>query len=263
LTSGINTPRTESDTRHLTPAVPSAESLTKVNKKLSPAKKAVPMEYDSDIDPDDLLPVYLETKSKLFHLQSSRAEVHSRCRGGRNTDTKALSKMIASDPESDKLLRKIKRIEDDVLFDKYMANQQWEFRRIQLEKDAATQRRAPRPTQNSNTSPGSETLVDSEDDVSRQAAKMGEALLADTDSDDEAALADLFASLPVSEIDPLTGKSNTVVHGANGVKVIIRDFGKWTGVNPTRVLEEACRARQVSTPTTGLYSSNIGQGTLL
>jgi ATP-dependent RNA helicase DHX29 len=243
--------------------VPSAENLTKVNKKLNPSKKAVPMEYDSDIDPDDLLPVYLETKSKLFHLQLPSMEIQTKRQGGHNTDTKAPSKLIASDPESDTLLRKIKRIEDDVLFDKYMANQQWEVRRIQLEKDAAAQRRAPRPTQDGNNSQGPETPVNSEDDVSRQAAKIGEALLANTDSDDEAALADLFASLPVSEVDPLTGKSNTVLHGANGVKVTIRDFGKWTGVNPMRVLEEACRARQVSPPAIGLYSSNIGQGTLL
>jgi ATP-dependent RNA helicase DHX29 len=243
LTSGMNTPRVEPDTRHFSSAVSSAETLTRVNKKLSPAKIAVPVEYDSDIDPDDLVPVYLESKSKLFRLQSSSAEVRSNRRNGRNEDAKPQGKQDVLDPQSVKLLRKIKRIEDDVLFDKYIANQQWELLRIRLEKDSAAQRRAHEPPQDINDSQGSETLVDSDDDVSREAAKMGEDLLADADSDDEAALADLFASLPVSEVDPVTGKSNTVVHGANGVKVVIRDFGKWTGVNPARVLEEACRAR--------------------
>jgi ATP-dependent RNA helicase DHX29 len=71
------------------------------------------------------------------------------------------------------------------------------------------------------------------------------ALLEENGSDDDAALADLFASLPVNEVDPLTGKSSTVINGSNGIKVTIQDFGKWTGVNPTRVLEEACRARRV------------------
>jgi ATP-dependent RNA helicase DHX29 len=241
----MNTPRVESDTRHLASTVSSAENLTRVNKKLSPTKKTAPVEYDSDIDPDDLLPVYLETKSKLFHLQSSSGELSSRRRNGRNSAPGSESKqtMPDPDPESAKLLRKIKKIEDDILFDKYLANQQWEVRRIQLEKHAASRRHTSELGLDSNDSQGSETLVDSDDEVSREAAKMGEALLADTGSDDDAALADLFASLPVSEVDPLTGRSNTVVNGADGVKVIIRDFGKWTGLNPTRVLDEACRAR--------------------
>ena len=223
--------------------MPGTENLTRVNKKLSPAKKVAPLEYDSDIDPDDLLPVYLESKSKLFQLQSSKAEIHPKHRNGRNNTPKAGIQQPTQDPESSKVLRRIKRIEDDVLFDKYLADQQWEVLRIQLEKGAAAQRHALGQAQGSNDSQGLETPVDSDDEVSRQAAKMGADLLADTGSDDDAALADLFASLPVSEVDPLTGKSNTVVNGANGVKIIIRDFGKWTGVNPTRVLEEACRAR--------------------
>jgi ATP-dependent RNA helicase DHX29 len=147
-------------------------------------------------------------------------------------------------PATAKLLRKIKRIEDDILFDRYLADQQWEPKRIQLERDAAAQRNAPQSTHDTD-SQESETLVDSEDEVSKEAAKIGAAMLQDTGSDDEAALADLFASLPVNEVDPVTGKSSTVVNGSNGVKVTIRDFGKWTGVNPTRVLEEACRARYV------------------
>jgi ATP-dependent RNA helicase DHX29 len=74
---------------------------------------------------------------------------------------------------------------------------------------------------------------------------MGMELLEDNESDDDAALADLFASLPVNEVDPVTGKSCTVVNGKDGVKIVISDFGKWPGISPTRVLEEACKARLV------------------
>jgi ATP-dependent RNA helicase DHX29 len=244
VTSGVNTPRVESDTRHIGSAVQSAESLSQVTKTLNPTKNITPLDYDSDIDPDDLLPVYLESKSKLFHLKPSSSEVASKRRpNSRNQVPISQSKKQTLDPESTKLLQKIKKIEDDVLFDKYLADQQWEVRRIQLEKDAAALRNVPELVQDSNDSQGSETLVDSDDEVSREAAKLGEALLEDAGSDDDAFLADLFASLPVNEVDPLTGKSSTVVNGTNGVKVVIRDFGKWTGVNPTRVLEEACRAR--------------------
>lgn len=243
----MNTPRVESDTRHIASTTSTTDNLTRVNKKLAPIKKVTPLEYDSDIDPDDLLPVYLESKTKLFELQSSTKEVFSKRRKARNDPPKSQSRQITPDPESAKLLRKIKKIEDDVLFDKYLASQQWEARRVQLEKDAASHRHALE-TALDNNDQSSETLVDSDDEVSREAAKMGEDLLADTGSDDDTALADLFASLPVSEVDPLTGKNHTVVNGPNGVKVFIRDFGKWTGVNPTRVLEEACRARKVPSP---------------
>jgi ATP-dependent RNA helicase DHX29 len=214
-----------------------------VSKKLSPAKKVAPKDYDSDIDPDDLLPIYLESKAKLFHLMASSSEMVSKARNGRTKTMKALNEDSATETESAKLLQKIKKIENDVLFDKYLADSQWEVQRIQLEKDAAERRKVPEHTLISNDAPGSESLSDSDDEVSREAARIGLAILEDENSDDDNALAELFASLPVNEVDPVTGKSSTVVNGSNGVKVVIRDFGKWTGVNPARILEEACRAR--------------------
>jgi len=204
------------------------------------------IDYDSDIDPDDLLPIYLECKTKLFHLQPPPPKASNLRPSGRSQNPKSRVQAPPTDPETAKILRKIKRIEDDILFDQYVANQQWESKRIQLERDAAAHRSALQLSQDAD-SQDSETLVDSDDDVSKEAGKIGAAMLEDTGSDDEAALTDLFASLPVNEVDPLTGKSSTVVNGTNGLKVTIRDFGKWTGVNPTRVLEEACRARYVIT----------------
>jgi ATP-dependent RNA helicase DHX29 len=111
-------------------------------------------------------------------------------------------------------------------------------------------------------------LVDSDDEVSGKAAKIGAAMLEENESDDEGAIADLFASLPVNEVDPVTGKTSTVVNGSNGVRVTIRDFGKWTGVNPTRVLEEACRARYVLFlnyifPRPNTYRSEIPQSSCI
>jgi ATP-dependent RNA helicase DHX29 len=141
-------------------------------------------------------------------------------------------------------MRKIQKIESDVLFDQYVADQEWESKRIQLEKSSAAQRATnlSRITKEISSHPGDDQ-EESEDEVSKQAAQMGAALLGESESDDDVALADLFASLPVNEIDPSTGKTNTVLNGQNGVKVVIQDFGKWTGVNPQRILEETCRSR--------------------
>jgi ATP-dependent RNA helicase DHX29 len=237
MASGTNTPRIESDNRH------AGGNAPKNGKQREQIKKVIAVDYDSDIDPDDLLPVYLESKAKLFQIQPSPTKKVALRPNSRNNNQSSPAKP-AADHESAKLMRKIQKIEDDVLFDKYLANQQWEVRRIQLEKDAAAHRKAAEVAQESADSQGSETLVDSDDDeVSQEAAKIGAALLEETASDDDAALADLFASLPMTEVDPLTGKSTTVVNGTDGVKITIRDFGKWTGVNPARILQEACRSR--------------------
>lgn len=197
------------------------------------------LDYDSDIDPDDLLPTYIESKTKLFEKDKSSIQVESRKLNGKPAREK--------DPETAKLIRKIKRIEDDVLFDQYIADQQWESKRIQLERLAAVERAtvAQESVINGNGE-GKGGVDDSDDEVSREAAKMGAAFLEEDGSDDDAALADLFASLPVNEVDPVSGKSSTVINGSDGTKVFIRDFGKWSSVSPQRILEEACRSRDPS-----------------
>ena len=78
-------------------------------------------------------------------------------------------------------------------------------------------------------------------------------------ADEDESLSDLFASLPVQETDPTTGKTANVINTSDGVKIYIRDFGKWTGVSPMRALEEACRSRLVGSNQvlTSARSSNI------
>jgi ATP-dependent RNA helicase DHX29 len=215
-----------------------------VERQRSTAKKVTPVEYDSDIDPDDLVPIYLECKTKLFQSQQTDSKRGASRLSSRSNPPASHNRIATADPGLAKVLRKISRIEDDVLFDKYIADQQWEIRRIQLERDVAARRNAALSLESSAApSPLPETPDDSDNEVNKEAAKIGTVMLEEDSSDDDAALADLFASLPVNEVDPITGKSTTVVNSSNGVKVTIRDFGKWTGVGPTRVLEEACRAR--------------------
>ena len=240
LASGTNTPHLESDTRHIVGTILGGGDAPQIEKEWKPAKEMTVAAYDSDIDPDDLLPVYLETKTQLFELQSSPTKGDLLRVNGHSSHHTSPLKPLA-DPEEAKLVRKIKRIEDDVLFDKYLATRQWELRRIQLEKEAAARRHGN--AKESAKYQEIRTLVDSDNEVSQEAAQIGTSLLEETGSDDDTVLADLFASLPISEVDPLTGKSTIVINGSNGIKVTIRDFGKWTGISPVRVLEEACRSR--------------------
>ncbi|KAK4642785.1 hypothetical protein QC761_400630 [Podospora bellae-mahoneyi] len=201
-----------------------------------PSPKKSNVTYDEDIEPDQLLPLYLETQEKLFEIRRPRQDV-AKGKGGAKGNTVA-------DPEEALCLAKLDRIEKDVLFDKYVAEQQWRDKKIALEKDYATAKAEAKKKQAEEEpapAPTAET-----DDINEEAERIAAEILAEQDDDEDGALADLFASLPVNEVDPLTGKSNTVMNGADGSKVTIRDFGKWTGVSPIRVLEEACRSRDSS-----------------
>ncbi|APA12621.1 hypothetical protein sscle_09g073910 [Sclerotinia sclerotiorum 1980 UF-70] len=244
MASGTTTPRLESDMRHFPSSIQNSGNTPRNGKKQENSKKAATIDYDSDIDPDDLLPVYLKTKEKMFILQSSKPSTDIRSNSKKGAQ-KLQNNGSPIDAESARLARKLKRIEDDVLFDKYLADQQWNAQRIRLERDAATQRASELAAFDKEPQE-SDISVDSDDEISREAAAIGKAMLEETGSDEDAALADLFASLPVNEVDPLTGKSSTVINGKDGTKVTVRDFGKWSGINPTRALEEACRARDSS-----------------
>lgn len=201
----------------------------KGSRPASPKRPTV--KYDEDIEPEQLLPFYLETKAKLFAIQRPRQDQAR----GKGTGAAAES---PSDPEEALLLAKLERVEKDVLFDKFVAEQQWRARRIALEKEYAAAKAEEKKNQAAEEPPPAAT---DSSDINEEAERIAAEILAE--EDDDQALADLFSSLPVDEVDPLTGKTSTVMNGADGKKVTIRDFGKWTGVSPMRALEEACRSR--------------------
>ncbi len=149
-------------------------------------------------------------------------------------------------PDEARLLSKLDKIEKDLLFDKAEAEQQWRAKKNILERDyAQAKKKRAEEEKSAGTEPES-ALLNEPGNVNDEAARIAAEVFAEgEDDDDEQALVDLFASLPVSEVDPLTGKTTTVMNEADGSKIVIRDFGKWSGVSPTRVLEEACRARFV------------------
>ncbi len=202
------------------------------NRSRPPSPKRPTVTYDEDIEPDQLLPFFLETKAKLFAIQRPRLEAAKR--KGPKDQTES-----SNDPEEGLLLAKLDRVQKDVLFDKYVAEQQWIVKRIALEKEYAVARAEEKKKEQSKEPPA----VNGSDDVNAEAERIAAEILEEEDDDD--GLADLFASLPTSEVDPVTGKTNTVVNGADGSKIIVRNFGNWTGVSPMRALEEACRSRWV------------------
>ncbi|PNY29573.1 ATP-dependent RNA helicase DHX29, partial [Tolypocladium capitatum] len=204
----------------------------------TPARKLV-LNCDIDIEPEDLIPEYVATKAKLLELSRSQASDRTR----RPEDDEDDADMAIA-----KLEAKLNKIETDILFDKIMAEQKWKVERVVLERRLAATKRESQPA-TSREAKKSEQPADSESsdggDVAAEAERMAAEILAE-DSDSDGDLAGLFASLPQHEVDPTTGKTQTVVSSSDGTRFVLRDFGKWTGVSPRRVLEEACRSRDAS-----------------
>lgn len=227
---------------------------TKNNGTSTSTSKKLAVTYDSDIEPDELVPRYVDAKTKLFELQRPLQDIPGG-KGQKSGPQKNGSKISEPQPDNTDIglvLAKIDRIEKDVLFDKSLAEARWTVKRIHLEKDyAAARKQKAEEEQQMLKEAEKETMENAEpsncddNDVNLEAERLAAEVLAQDSDDDGPNMADLFASLPVSEVDPTTGKSNTVINGADGIKVMIRNFGKWTGVSPMRVLEEACRARCV------------------
>ncbi|KAH7324481.1 putative ATP dependent RNA helicase [Stachybotrys elegans] len=202
------------------------------------SKKKVAVTYDSDIEPDELVPQYIDTKTKLLELERSQpppAKGKGR-QGLSDEDEQARAKLEA----------KLKRIETDVLFDNFVAEQQWKTKKLEVEKRMATERKESAKSENTEDSENPEAQAEAQDkpdddDLNAEAERIAAEILAEDDD-----IGGLFDSLPQNEVDPETGKSQTVVNSSDGVKLVIRDFGTWSGISPRRALEEACRSRDAS-----------------
>ncbi|KAM6481204.1 P-loop containing nucleoside triphosphate hydrolase protein [Trichoderma sp. SZMC 28011] len=195
--------------------------------------------FDGDIEPEDLIPEYVATKAKLLelgHLEKGAQSKSAKPQGKENEPDMAAVAYLES---------KLKTIESDVLFDKFLAEQQWKKEKVVLEKQLAMARKSAAtdlnsPSQSEDPAP----TLEADDDITAIAEKMAQDLLAESNEEDD--IAGLFESLPQSEVDPTTGKLQTVVNSSDGVKLVIREFSKWTGINPKRILEDACRSRDPS-----------------
>ncbi|KAK8076514.1 ATP-dependent RNA helicase DHX29 [Apiospora phragmitis] len=234
LASGANTPRMLESSGTATPAAKNGSAKSRSSRAASP-KKLAPA-FDSDIEPDDLVPVYLESKAKLFQIQRPKQDV-KQTKAGKN---KSVNGSQDVDMEEAKLLAKIEHIEQDVLFDKISAEQTWRNDRVILEREYAA---AKKQEADDSEARKEEQDASDDDEIAREAKKMATEVLQQDSADDEQSLSDLFASLPVQEVDPSTGKTENVINSTDGSKVFIRHFGKWTGVSPMRALEETCRSR--------------------
>ncbi|KAI9762546.1 MAG: hypothetical protein M4579_000349 [Chaenotheca gracillima] len=207
-------------------------------------------EMDSDLEPGELLSNYLSTKSSLYLLEpgtiaTSVAKKKSN-KGGQKRSTPKL-------PKAKALQRRLQKIESDILFDQDEADRAWPQRKIDLDIEQAHLKKA-RSVEKDSTVPGDpQGLADRErqdnEDIAapeifmKAEAQAKEDLETPELSEGDEMLGGLFPdnpdSSPVSTNQPVDASTPN----SQGVEMTIRDFGKWTGISPRRVLEEACRSR--------------------
>lgn len=191
---------------------------------------------DSDLEPDQLITKFLVLQSRLHEISpeltegNAKASKHARGRSSRNCnrlDANAKRKTA-------RVRSKMERIRSDPLFDEDTANRKWAETRVQSARESAERKRFGIPDNNRGAQ---------QEAKSTTICSLGPTETTQDDSDADGILGEFFSSLPDTRTDLSGGVSSVSISGQNGKSVQIRDFGRWNGISPRRILEEACRAR--------------------
>ncbi|KAJ5117093.1 uncharacterized protein N7443_003003 [Penicillium atrosanguineum] len=233
------TPRPQKDENSVTswmietePSRSSTPNKSNGNKQGKPkadwksAKSAPLISYDSDssIDPDTMVPEWLDMQTKLYGLQP---DLFDRPGKGKKGHGPAASQ--SDDPEVFKLQRKIAKIENDVLFERREAEYFWKDKLDELRKDASFIRRPPEKKKEE---------PPAEEQPAMPALDGLDLSMPSMDELDGAGLGDMF-----QEQTEGSGSILGLPTPTTGISTTLRDFGKTTGLSPRRVLEETCKAK--------------------
>jgi ATP-dependent RNA helicase DHX29 len=187
-----------------------------------------PYDSDSSLDPDTLLPKFLELQTKLYDL---RPELFDQPKKGKKSGREQAN-VTTEDPQVARLQRKLASIENDVLFDRDEGEYRWREKLDDLRREAAFSRRVARDE--GNGAPV-EPEVRKPDEASTE-AESGAGFM-DDNGDTADLLGDMF------ETDEPILETGIITEELKKASVTMRDFGKWTGLSPRRVLEETCKSR--------------------
>ncbi|MCJ1397878.1 hypothetical protein MMC11_001074 [Xylographa trunciseda] len=226
--SGITTP-TESTSTSSAPVQTSTEPPPK-----APVSEVVE-DPDEDLEPHEILNRYLDLKTRVHERRPDLTQPTVRRGKGVKNKSAPAPVVEKADPETLKLLRRIRKIESDILFDLEEAREKWSDLRVTFMQRDAERRKLGITDETKTTSDNVATPTTDDKDLIETTGG--------TNPNADLALEDFFASLPEPSTDNETGRNVMTVVSVDGVSVTVRDFGKWSGVGPRRVLEEACRAR--------------------
>lgn len=192
-------------------------------------------DIESDMDPDTMTDRYIELRTRLYQIKPD---------SGEERKPQNLLTDRTQPPQVSKLLRRLEQLQSDILFDRYEAEQKWTEKRNQLAQ--ATAQRRKLQLDDANRSGGGFS--------SKQKAETttSDSVCETSDEDEEdggvGALGDFFSGLQDTTFLDNHGTLKSNGEDASRPLLTVRDFGKWTGISPRRVLEEACKARLANLP---------------
>lgn len=182
---------------------------------------------DSELEPDTLVPKYLELQTKLYGLDP---DLFDKPKKGKKSGS-GNAPNDSGDPQAAKLQRKIFGIETDVLFDRQDAMLQWREKLDELRKEAAFFRQ----NQREEKKPAEEQEKEEEPKPETEPEPGNDDLLGDNENAD--VLGDMFGG------EEPALETGVILDELNKATMHVRDFGKSTGLSPRRVLEETCKSR--------------------
>lgn len=197
-------------------------------------------ESDSDLEPEELIEKYLGLQRRLYEISPALFEPDQKSqKAGKNPKIARRNPGLKVDPAIARLTAKLNKIQSDILFDEDEARSKWTEIQIGLVREAADRKRLGLRHGDGVDQPKSST---------RSALNASDRNAPDSDKGIEDMLGGLFSSPQQSSTDPTAGVSGIDTVDSVGDTVKIRDFGKWTGLSPRRVFEEACKSRYVASP---------------
>ena len=210
----------------------------------SPLQESTPVssesDFDSDLEPHQQILRYLSLKSQIYDVNPALVDPTQRKpkRAGASICTIDGGEKAKMDRKVARLTAKLDKIKSDILFDREQAEIKWSQHWTQLVKERSERERLGIGITGEKGCHG-KSQQDSESLASP--STVPESISHELDTGDM--FGELFSDLPNSATDSIIGTSNMKPANAASLTLVIRSFGKWNGISPRRVFEEACRAR--------------------
>ena len=220
-------------------ATPGCQSPLEESTSVSPESDS-----DSDLEPHQQISRYLSLQSQIYDVDPALVDPTPKgpkraaaiIRNINGSEKARMDRKVA------RLTAKLDKIKSDILFDREQAEMKWAQHWTQLAKERSERGRLGIRI---SSETGYHGTGQQNSEALASLSKTPESISNELDTDDM--LGEFLSNLPNSATDSITGTNSMKSANADGLTVVIRSFGKWNGISPRRVLEEACRARQVAT----------------
>ena len=194
-------------------------------------------DLDSDLELNELIPAYLKIKGKLFEIDPQLVDSTTR-KPTKGPKSKKSTPVPVQSPAIRKLLSQLQQLTSDALFDEYQAEAQWPAKRNQIAQSQAEKRQRTENQPGVAQAQQEEVVIDPPVTDVAKAPRPPAPQNTDEDEEDLDLLGAMFSAVP--EPAPATATTDNAATTGN---VILRDFGKSSGMSPRKVLEEAVRSR--------------------